>query len=51
MDQYEESFYREFLLSLCKKLRCTPEELTYLYSFGDDLNKVFKKLVYQSEFN
>jgi len=49
MDSFEEDYYRSYLVSLCRKLRCSPEDLTNLYSFGSDLNLVFKRLVYENE--
>ena len=48
MDNREES-YRFYLLSLASKLRCTPGDLSGMYHFDSDAERILQTLVYENE--
>jgi len=49
MDEIKEGYYRLCAYGLCSKLRCSPEELSLMCSFGPDGDKILKKLAFEGK--
>ena len=48
MNKHEE-LCRFYLLSLASKLRCDPVDLSSMYRFDSDSDKILQRLVYEHE--
>ena len=51
MDSAEFDLHRAYLLSMCARFRCRPEELSRMFTFQGNLSQVYRKMLYEEDLN